>query len=189
MKTNNVRLSDFHQSPKPSFPAKRRVRVPQCILYETPTQPGKVSNVKNQSDKFEVVRNVNASIKCKSQKNDSTLLKEKPAFDDKGDPVFKPFFWLRERDDDSDEETSEDLSTQQKDDRSTGNPPFNAPCFSDIKDSADRSPIKMTPTVSLIFLMDSSVCILKAANGCILKSHITTYFTKLMVTHYSICLG
>ncbi|KAJ8627253.1 hypothetical protein MRB53_020560 [Persea americana] len=146
METTNVRLSDFYQSPKPSFPAKRRVRVPQCILYETPTRPEKVSNVKNQSDKFEVVRNANASIECKSQKNDSTSMKEKPAFDDKGDPVFKPFFWLRERDDNSDEETSEDLSTQQKDDRSTGNPPCNAPCFSDIKDSADWSPIKMTPT-------------------------------------------
>lgn len=154
IETTYVRLSESHQTPKPTFPVKRRVRVPKFSLYETTAWPEKDSNVENQSAKIEVERKVGMTMGSKSQKkNDSSILKEKPAFDDKGDPVFKPFFWLRERDDDS-EEASEDLSAQlMEDDCSKGTSQHNAPCFSDIKDSDNGSTIKMTPTVSLIFFI------------------------------------
>lgn len=144
MEKINIGLPDSHPSPKPSFPAKKRVRVPQYNLSETLTQHNNVLNLGNRIADLEVERR-SSETATGSRTNNSVVLKEKPAFDDKGEPVFKPFFWLREGNDD--DEISEDLSAQQiEGDQFTGSSPANVVTFSDIKDSDDENPIKMTPT-------------------------------------------
>ncbi|KAL0363608.1 UNVERIFIED_CONTAM: protein BREAST CANCER SUSCEPTIBILITY 1 [Sesamum calycinum] len=57
---------------------------------------------------------------------------------EKGEMIFSPFFWLRE------EEDLEKLS-QQTDDNQVMYTPPDAPCFSDIKDSDDEVPSKISP--------------------------------------------
>ncbi|CAK9187563.1 unnamed protein product [Ilex paraguariensis] len=71
-------------------------------------------------------------------KKSSVLLEEKHALNEKGDPVFSPFFWLREEED-------VEKSSQQTDGDLIMETPPDAPCFSDIKESDDEAPCKMTP--------------------------------------------
>ncbi|XP_058098715.1 protein BREAST CANCER SUSCEPTIBILITY 1 homolog [Magnolia sinica] len=140
----NVRISSSGPSAKPSFPAKKRVQVPLSPLSETPMRPDKVSSMGDQSTKHEVKRECGMSAGNGCKQGSSFVLKEKPAFNEMGEPMFKPFFWLREADED---EAMENLTPTQTDgDHLTYTPPRNAPTFSDIKDSDDESPITMTPT-------------------------------------------
>ena len=72
---------------KPSFPTKKRVQVPQYPPpSDTPVQPrtfesgcGEITNVQPEKN--------------------SVGLKEKSAVNEKGEPVFTPFFWLRDDED------------------------------------------------------------------------------------------
>ncbi|XP_057503698.1 protein BREAST CANCER SUSCEPTIBILITY 1 homolog [Actinidia eriantha] len=111
---------------KPSFPTKKRVQVPQ---YPPP------SDTPVQLRTFE--SGCVEIAKVQPEKN-SVGLKEKHAVNEKGEPVFTPFFWLR------DDEDVEKL-TQQTDGGDNMDTPPNAPCFSDIKDSADEIPTKVVP--------------------------------------------
>ncbi|KAJ0980471.1 hypothetical protein J5N97_008726 [Dioscorea zingiberensis] len=116
-------------SRKPSFPAKKRVHVTPYPVTGTPIQPEKIIRSANPSTQSEANQNSN-------EHKDQATHKQ-------GDPVFSPFFWLRERNNDEDDNDSEKHSTQQ-----TAEPsPFIAvPCFSDIKDSYDEDQMKNTPT-------------------------------------------
>ncbi|PSS17741.1 Protein BREAST CANCER SUSCEPTIBILITY like [Actinidia chinensis var. chinensis] len=111
---------------KPSFPTKKRVQVPQYPPpSDTPVQPRTFESGCVEITKVQLEKN-------------SVGLKEKPAVNEKGEPVFTPFFWLR------DDEDVEKL-TQQTDGGDNMDTPPNAPCFSDIKDSADEIPTKVVP--------------------------------------------
>ncbi|GFY96894.1 breast cancer susceptibility1 [Actinidia rufa] len=111
---------------KPSFPTKKRVQVPQYPpSSDTPVQPRTFESGCVEITKVQLEKN-------------SVGLKEKPAVNEKGEPVFTPFFWLR------DDEDVEKL-TQQTDGGDNMDTPPNAPCFSDIKDSADEIPTKVVP--------------------------------------------
>lgn len=73
-------------------------------------------------------------------KNCPVLEKDMPFEREKGEPIFTPFFWLR------DEEPEK--STQQTDDNQMMYTPPDVPCFSDIKDSDDDVPSTKSPEVS-----------------------------------------
>ncbi|KAL5977413.1 hypothetical protein ACLOJK_021759 [Asimina triloba] len=138
-------ISKSGPSAKPSFPAKKRVQVPLDPLSETPMRPEKVSKLRDEAVKNLLERGCGETEAKGSEKGSSFVLKDKPAFNEKGDPMFKPFFWLREADDG---DAMEDLSQQGAGDHLTCTP-YNAPTFSDIKDSNDGSPIKTTPTAEV----------------------------------------
>ncbi|XP_021662104.2 protein BREAST CANCER SUSCEPTIBILITY 1 homolog isoform X2 [Hevea brasiliensis] len=112
-------------SAKPSFPAKKRVQVPQCLPSETPTRTEKleIGSGENIKDGF---------------KNRSLIPRENPAPFEKGEPVFSPFFWLR------DDEGLEKLSQHTIGSQFLDITPPNIPTFSDIKDSDDDSPSKLS---------------------------------------------
>ncbi|KAK9268132.1 hypothetical protein L1049_010572 [Liquidambar formosana] len=112
---------------KPSFPTKKRVQVPQYPLSGTPTQPANF-----ESGLGEITKDV--------PRNSSIVLNEKPTFNEKGELVFSPFFWLRE------DEDGEKISQQMDGDHLIDTPPPNGPTFSDLKDSDNEMPSKMTPT-------------------------------------------
>ncbi|XP_027158401.1 protein BREAST CANCER SUSCEPTIBILITY 1 homolog [Coffea eugenioides] len=109
---------------KPSFPKKKRVHVPQSPPSETPIR-------------LEKLVNETAEI-SKNEPESSFLMKEKHVFKKKGEPLFTPFFWLR------DEEDPENPTQQTDEDQIMDTPP-DAPCFSDIKDSDDEVPNEMPP--------------------------------------------
>ncbi|KAM0951692.1 putative BRCA1-associated [Dioscorea sansibarensis] len=118
----------------PSFPAKKRVHVTPYPPSETPIRPERVIKSANPSTQSEANQIFN-----KSNNQDH----HKP-----GDPVFSPFFWLRERNEgvDYDDDDSDKHTTQQTAEVS----PFNVlPCFSDIKDSDDEDQMKNTPLSKL----------------------------------------
>lgn len=106
---------------KPSFPTKKRVHVPQCPS-ETPIR-------------FERSANETAEI-SKNEPENYFLMKDKHVVMKKGEPLFAPFFWLR------DEEDPENPTQQTDEDQIMDTPP-DAPCFSDIKDSDDEVPHEM----------------------------------------------
>lgn len=108
---------------KPSFPTKKRVQVPQYPPSEAPVQPATFDRLGETT---------------KAQLEKSCVIKEKSAVDEKGKAVFTPFFWLR------DEEDVEKVTQQTDEDHNMETPP-NAPCFSDIKDSDDEIPSKVSP--------------------------------------------
>ncbi|KAF2323981.1 hypothetical protein GH714_005853 [Hevea brasiliensis] len=112
-------------SAKPSFPTKKRVQVPQCLPSETPTRTEKleIGSGENIKDGF---------------KNRSLIPRENPAPFEKGEPVFSPFFWLR------DDEGLEKLSQHTIGSQFLDITPPNIPTFSDIKDSDDDSPSKLS---------------------------------------------
>lgn len=114
---------------KPSFPTKKRVQVPQCPFSETPTR-------------LAILEGELSEIAREEPKRSSTILKDKPVLNDKGEPVLSPFFWLR------DEEDVEKSSQHTDEDQFLDMTPLNAPAFSDIKDSDDEYPSSSTPTVS-----------------------------------------
>uniref|UniRef100_A0A2N9G1B9 BRCT domain-containing protein n=1 Tax=Fagus sylvatica TaxID=28930 RepID=A0A2N9G1B9_FAGSY len=115
---------------KPSFPTKKRVQVPQCPLSETPTRLSKFEGQLSEIGK-------------EDPKINSTTLKEKPALNDRGEPMLSPFFWLREEED-------AEKSTQETDEGELMDvPQIDVPSFSDIKDSDDENPSNLTPTGGL----------------------------------------
>ncbi|OVA13240.1 BRCT domain [Macleaya cordata] len=128
-----AKLSDSNPL-EPSFPAKKRVHVPQCLLSETPMRSNKC--VGEESGKNSELGPNDSSIKTM----------ENPSFNDKGEPVLSPFFWLREDDSDGDVGKS---SGQEMEIYDVMDTPRKAPCFSDIKDSDDDSPTKTTSTVKV----------------------------------------
>ncbi|XP_061370046.1 protein BREAST CANCER SUSCEPTIBILITY 1 homolog [Gastrolobium bilobum] len=112
--------SDFA---KPSFPAKKRVQVPQNLLSETPLKNLKFGNspsaiIKEGTEKVSVMANES----------------------NKDDHIRSPFFWLREEEDG--EKLSQHINEDQLIDGSTPIPPS----FSDLKDSDDENPSKAAPS-------------------------------------------
>lgn len=122
--------SNSSSSMMPSFPAKKRVLVTPYPPTETPIRPQRVIKSANPSTQSEAIQIFNKN-------NDN----HKPS-----DPVFSPFFWLRERNEGVDDDDSDKHTTQHTADVS----PFNVlPCFSDIKDSDDEDQMKNTPLSKL----------------------------------------
>lgn len=120
--------SNSSSSMMPSFPAKKRVHVTPYPPTETPIRPQRVIKSANPSTQSEAIQIFNKN-------NDN----HKPS-----DPVFSPFFWLRERNEGVDDDDSDKHTTQHTADVSA----FNVlPCFSDIKDSDDEDQMKNTPLV------------------------------------------
>lgn len=116
-------------SVKPSFPTKKRVQVPQYPSAETlPCPPNPKAGICETKD------NENKNILASS--------KQKPSLNEKGEPAFLPFFWLRE------EEDAEKLTQSSDNEQLTGISPPDVPSFSDMKDSDDELPFKSTTEVS-----------------------------------------
>ncbi|CAI8590892.1 unnamed protein product [Vicia faba] len=111
---------------KPSFPAKKRVQVPQDILSETPIRDlksGSISRINNEVTK-----------EASTKGNEMEILSKK------SDHVKEPFFWLRE------EQEGEMLSGRTNEDQiMEGSTPV-PPSFSDLKDADDESPTKQAPS-------------------------------------------
>ncbi|WCJ33512.1 breast cancer associated RING 1 [Euphorbia peplus] len=112
---------------KPSFPTKKRVQVPQCLLSETPTRPEKL-----ESRSGENVED--------GSKDSSLAHKENSVADRKVEHGLSPFFWLR------DDEDIERLTQETDDSHLLEVTPPNVPTFSDMKDSDDGSPSKLSLT-------------------------------------------
>ncbi|KAK6150115.1 hypothetical protein DH2020_017640 [Rehmannia glutinosa] len=110
---------------KPSFPAKKRVQVP---LYPT-------SGAQMEHENLE---DIIGEIDEKEPKKSPVLQKDMSFKCENGEPIFSPFFWLREEED-------LEKSTQQTDDNQIMYTPPDAPCFSDIKDSDDEVPCTKSP--------------------------------------------
>ncbi|QCD76959.1 protein BREAST CANCER SUSCEPTIBILITY 1 homolog isoform X2 [Vigna unguiculata] len=113
---------------KPSFPAKKRVLVPQNILSETPMKNLKLGDSLSEINKEkEGVEKV-----C-------VIESERPLQNEKSVPVLSPFFWLREEKDG--EKSSQPTDEDQFIDGSTPN----RPSFSDLKDSDDENTSNIAP--------------------------------------------
>lgn len=118
---------------KPSFPAKKRVQVPQDILSETPlrdlTSGGSLSRITKDGTQKDLTKGNTMEIQS-----------------EKGDCVKEPFFWLREV------QEGEMLSGRTDEDQIIeGSTPV-PPSFSDLKDADDESPTKQAPSVSTCFI-------------------------------------
>ncbi|WVY93974.1 hypothetical protein V8G54_033062 [Vigna mungo] len=113
--------------PKPSFPAKKRVLVPQNILSETPMKNLKLGDCLSEINKEKGVENV------------PLIGSEMPLQSEKSVPVLSPFFWLREEKDG--EKSSQPTDEDQFIDGSTPTPPS----FSDLRDSDDENTSNVAP--------------------------------------------
>ncbi|KOM53557.1 hypothetical protein LR48_Vigan09g221600 [Vigna angularis] len=113
--------------PKPSFPAKKRVLVPQNILSETPMKNLKLGDCLSEINKEKGVQKV------------PLIGSEMPLQSEKSVPVLSPFFWLREEKDG--EKSSPPTDEDQFIDGSTPNPPS----FSDLRDSDDENTSNVAP--------------------------------------------
>lgn len=110
---------------KPCFPAKKRVHVTPFAASETPVRPAKVlklGDTDNLTDSKE--RDEGDKLTTNLQKS----------------PLLRPFFWLRDEEEEEEIENFVSLSNAS---------PLNAPCFSDLKDSQDEVPLNATPNVSI----------------------------------------
>ncbi|WOK91716.1 hypothetical protein Cni_G00407 [Canna indica] len=121
---------------KPSFPAKKRVHVTPYPVSMAPMRPGKISKLEDPGNELKPDVQVNNN--------------EELAPDSVEDPLFSPFFWLRDDGDDDDEEDDGDVGGETPRKPSgqqiTETPsPYSPPCFSDIKDSDDEKPSSSTP--------------------------------------------
>ena len=113
---------------KPSFLTNKRVQVPQSpISTETP-----VRQAKNEHRKLKTINEL--------MNNSSSSPHGQQLSNGKRSPNLSPFFWLQ--DDEDVEKPSQPLEM----DHLTGTP-AKAPSFSDIKDSDDDVPSKMSPRV------------------------------------------
>ncbi|XLT38271.1 hypothetical protein HN873_069563 [Arachis hypogaea] len=111
---------------KPSLPAKKRVQVPQDPLSETP--------FKNLSSGDSLY-----GTRKEGKEKDTDTANENPLQSERDVPVLSPFFWLRE------EEGVENLSQQTFGDKLIDESPTpSPPSFSDLKDSDDENPTKLT---------------------------------------------
>ncbi|CAA7405401.1 unnamed protein product [Spirodela intermedia] len=113
------------RSSVPSFPSKKRVHVTPYSISETPPKPEGPSKLEYQQ----------ASM-------DTAAAWKKAPVDQRGEPLFCPFFWMREDVEDDEDRVSGRSSPQQTGDT----PPQVAPCFSDIKDEDDGDLTGKTPT-------------------------------------------
>ncbi|XVF45985.1 hypothetical protein PTKIN_Ptkin02bG0251800 [Pterospermum kingtungense] len=102
----------------PSFPAKKRVQVPQHPLSETPMLSSKLGSRLVESTEDE-------------SKRSSDSPKEDYILREKGEPTLSPFFWLGEED----IEKPSQLTDGDQCDYIT---PPDVPSFSDLKDSDDE---------------------------------------------------
>jgi len=134
-KPKTSRKSPASNRAKPSFPAKKRVQVPQDILLETPLRNLKTGGSITQVNKEGTQE---ASIKRTVRAIGS----------EKTDQVKEPFFWLRE------EQDGERLSAQTDEDQITEGPTPIPPSFSDLKDADDESPSKQATSVSRWLLIN-----------------------------------
>lgn len=157
-KTPDQAIPSPHQPVKRSFPTKKRVQVslyPPASYEETPLRPGKrVSNSENNiiqneddgvneqvlpknSDKIDIDSESWMRFGTEAKAGSPLKFKEsvppndKVLFDDFGNPVLAPFFWLRDRD--SQDADGAQLPTSQP----TQASPMR-PSFSDLKDSDDE---------------------------------------------------
>ncbi|KAK2980540.1 hypothetical protein RJ640_015925 [Escallonia rubra] len=130
--SSSINLKSSRLNPvRPSFPTKKRVQLSQ---HPTPNTPTRLTKLEGET-----------CTKAKSISPKSLIvLKDKPALNERGEPVLSPFFWLREDEEDAEKEDEENPSQQMYGDHLMDTPP-GAPCFSDIKDSDDEAPQKMTP--------------------------------------------
>ncbi|XP_027338663.1 protein BREAST CANCER SUSCEPTIBILITY 1 homolog [Abrus precatorius] len=119
-KTQTSMKSSGSDSAKPSFPAKKRVQVPQNLLSETPLKSLKALN-KGGIERASVMEN------------------ERPLQSEKHDRVLPPFFWLRE------EKEGEKSSQHTDEDQTIDDLTPNPPSFSDLKDSDDEYPSNVAP--------------------------------------------
>ncbi|XP_042509466.1 protein BREAST CANCER SUSCEPTIBILITY 1 homolog [Macadamia integrifolia] len=127
--TEQVKTNSKNSGPlllKRSFPAKKRVQVPQYPLSEAPTRP----------EKF--VAGLGESVE-KEPMDSSVQQNKKPIFTEMGEPKLSPFFWLKEYDDREDE-----FCSQHTEGDIVTDTPVKGPSFSDLKDSDDETPTKMT---------------------------------------------
>ncbi|KAK7331405.1 hypothetical protein VNO77_25629 [Canavalia gladiata] len=110
-KTQSKKTSSDSDFAKPSFPAKKRVQVPQNILSETP------------------IKNLNFGDCPDKEGTEKALVMENER------PLqLSPFFWLRE------EKEGEKLSQHTDEDQNSDGLTPNPPSFSDLKDSDDENP-------------------------------------------------
>ncbi|CAA2988133.1 BREAST CANCER SUSCEPTIBILITY 1 homolog [Olea europaea subsp. europaea] len=125
--------SDFM---KPSFPTKKRVQLPEHLSLESPTQHEKMQGRTNE-------------ISMNEPQKPHVIQKEKPVVNEMGNPVFTPFFWLREED-------QAEKSSQHSDGDQVIYTPPDVPCFSDIKDSDDEVHSKTSPKGKTSVLLKST---------------------------------
>ncbi|KAL8468583.1 hypothetical protein ACS0TY_031684 [Phlomoides rotata] len=110
---------------KPSFPTKKRVQLPRYTTSGTEME-------------HKVLEARSGEIDRNESKNSTVSQKEMPIQCKQGEPIFTPFFWLRE------EEDLEKVSQQTDDNQIMYTPP-EVPSFSDIKDSDDEAHCQTTP--------------------------------------------
>ncbi|GMI87859.1 breast cancer susceptibility1, ARABIDOPSIS THALIANA BREAST CANCER SUSCEPTIBILITY1 [Hibiscus trionum] len=103
---------------KPSFPANKRVQVPQYPLSETPMR-----SAKNGNGLVEITKD--------ESKRSSDTPKETYNLRENGEQTLAPFFWLREED-------VERPSQLTDGDQCVYSTPHELPSFSDMKDSDDE---------------------------------------------------
>jgi hypothetical protein len=116
---------------KSSFSTNKRIHVTPFPESETPVRPRKIMKPEEPTNNL----------------NQDAQGKDKALASDKSEGIsLSPFFWLREREDEvigTVETLSEPLSLAT---------PLrhNAPCYSDIKDSEDETPLNTTPNVCFL---------------------------------------
>ncbi|KAK9706992.1 hypothetical protein RND81_07G166000 [Saponaria officinalis] len=110
---------------KSSFSMNKRVQMPESPSTETPLRQAKEDLKKTQTSK-----NAMNNSAVPSSKNAMTSKRRSQE-----SPGLAPFFWLRD---------DEDKPTQQTDEDKLTCTPLNVPCFSDIKDSDDDVPTKIS---------------------------------------------
>ncbi|KAK1277173.1 hypothetical protein QJS04_geneDACA022143 [Acorus gramineus] len=130
------KISYSQSSMEPSCPTKKRVHVTLYPPIETPLRPEKFPKLAGPTNEKSV-----GGTSYNVPEDGSNALKEKIVVNDEGEPIFSPFFWLREEEEDESDGTLEKLSSQQTLDTPSHH---KIPCFSDMKDSDDDSSVKST---------------------------------------------
>ncbi|GER24630.1 protein BREAST CANCER SUSCEPTIBILITY 1 homolog [Striga asiatica] len=120
---SSQRSSQSNQE-KPSFPTKKRVQVSPYQTSGAPTDQNKLAGISGETGRKQ-------QKKCAVPQRDVSFKSEK------GELRLSPFFWLRDKD------SLEELS-QPTDDNQVMYTPLDVPCFSDIKDSDDESPCRVS---------------------------------------------
>lgn len=115
---------------KPSISKNKRIHVTPFPESETPVRPKKVMKSDEQKSKL------NGDVKEDKDKSTNSDIPENPSL--------SPFFWLREQEE-KEGGTAETLSESLSLDTPMR---YNAPTFSDLKDSDDERPNDTTPNVS-----------------------------------------
>ncbi|XP_028759187.1 protein BREAST CANCER SUSCEPTIBILITY 1 homolog isoform X1 [Neltuma alba] len=117
-------------SVKPTFPAKKRVQVPQSPLSKTPFK-----NAGLEPSPSEIIK--------KGRKEGLATSNGRPVRNEKEEVALSPFFWLR------DEKDGEKSSQDTVGGKVSDTPTPNLPSFSDLRDSDDENSSKATPSVDV----------------------------------------